>query len=72
MTTITRRYEVHGLHCPSCAMSIDWEIEDVDGVVEARTSYAEGRTVVTFDPERVGDDQILAAVARAGFRAAVA
>jgi copper chaperone CopZ len=48
-------------------MSIDWELEDLDGVVEARTSYASGVTTVTLDPERTTDDVVLAAIAKAGF-----
>jgi copper chaperone CopZ len=57
------------MHCASCAVSIDWEIEDLPGVEEARTSYAEGRTRVTFDPGAVSVDEIVAAVGRAGFTA---
>jgi copper chaperone CopZ len=67
MSTITRRYAVSGMHCGSCAMSIDWELEDMDGVVEARTSFATCVTSVTLDPQRASDDAILAAIARAGF-----
>ena len=67
MSTVIRRYAVSGMHCGSCAMSIDWELEDLDGVVEARTSYASGVTTVTLDPERTTDDVVLAAIAKAGF-----
>ena len=68
-STITKRYRVDGMHCKSCAMSIDWELEDVPGVAEARTSYADSCTDVLLDPAHVGDDDVLAAIARAGFAA---
>lgn len=55
------------MHCSSCAMSIDWEIEDIDGVAEARTSYAKARTEVTFDPAKVAEADLVAAITRAGF-----
>jgi len=63
----TRTFDIAGMHCTSCAMSIDWELEDVDGVAEARTSYARARTEVTFDPDKVSEADLVAAIARAGF-----
>ena len=63
----TMTVAIDGMHCNSCAMSIDWEVEDVDGVSDSSTSYAKGLTRVTFDPRTVSADMILAAIGRAGF-----
>lgn len=67
-----RRFEIAGMHCTSCAITIDWEIEDLPGVAESRTSYADARTEVVFDPDRVSEAEILAAIGRAGFTARAA
>ena len=64
----TRNYRIEGMHCTSCAMTIDWEIEDVSGVVEANTSYAKAVTEVRFDPALTSEAEILAAIERAGFQ----
>lgn len=69
MQDAERNYKIQGMHCTSCAMTIDWEIEDVPGVAEARTSYADAVTRVIFDPARVTDTDILDAIQRAGFEA---
>jgi copper chaperone len=69
VTTARHTFAIEGMHCTSCAMSIDWELEDLEGVVEARTSYAKGRTEVAFDPGRVTIEQLVDAIARAGFTA---
>ena len=69
MSQTTRSYKIQGMHCTSCAMTIDWEIEDVEGVEEASTSYAKALTSVTYDPSRASDEAILAAIKRAGFEA---
>ena len=45
--------KITGMHCTSCAMSIDFELEDLEGVKESSTNYAKQQTVVTFDPNRV-------------------
>jgi copper chaperone CopZ len=60
---------IEGMHCASCAMAIDMELEDLPGVAEARTSYARGTTEVIFDPQRVAPDAIVAAVRKAGYAA---
>lgn len=60
---------IDGMHCNSCAMSIDWEVEELDGVSDSSTSFAKASTRVTYDPSRVAPDAILAAVERAGFTA---
>lgn len=65
----TQRFSIQGMHCTSCAVSIDWEIEDVEGVELAKTNFADAVTEVTFDAARVSTDDILAAVTRAGFTA---
>ncbi len=39
---------IQGMHCSSCAMNIDGELEDL-GVLRSRTQYAQSETVVEFD-----------------------
>ncbi|MFN8424138.1 MAG: heavy-metal-associated domain-containing protein [Anaerolineae bacterium] len=63
----TATLAIDGMHCGSCAMSIDWEIEELEGVADSSTSYATQSTRVTYDPGAVTMDAILAAVQRAGF-----
>ncbi|HAE43438.1 MAG TPA: hypothetical protein DCG34_11080 [Clostridiales bacterium] len=58
MKTIT--FKVTNLECTSCAMSIDFDLEDLEGVVEASTNYAKQCTTVTFDPKVVDQKTIIA------------
>lgn len=64
---VTATLAIDGMHCNSCAMSIDWEVEELEGVSDSSTSFARGSTRVTYDPLAVTPDAILAAVGRAGF-----
>jgi len=50
------------MHCTSCALNIDGELEDTEGVIEARTSYARQQTRVTFNPETISVDKIVATI----------
>ena len=66
-TTIT--LEINGMHCLSCAINIDFELEDIDGVTDARTDYARQKTVITFDEQKVKPDQMIAIITKLGYEA---
>jgi copper chaperone CopZ len=55
-TTLT--LQIVGMHCTSCAMNIDFELEDLDGVQSANTNYAKAITKVTFDPKKITVDML--------------
>lgn len=59
------------MHCVSCAMNIDGELEDTPGVTSAITNYAKAQTKVEFDEEKVSADHLLEAVKKAGYNANV-
>lgn len=47
------------MHCTSCAFNIDGELEDTEGVKEAKTNYAKQQTQVAFDPEKITPEKII-------------
>ncbi len=61
--------QIKGMHCSSCALSIDEGLENVPGVTRARTSYAKQRSEVEFDPLAVNQSALVAAVLAAGYEA---
>jgi copper chaperone CopZ len=65
-------FRVEGMHCVACAMSIDGELEEMPGVVEAETTYAKGKTRVLYDPAKVKVGELEKAIKRAGYEAAPA
>jgi P-type Cu+ transporter len=56
------KLNIFGMHCTSCAMNIDGELEDTEGVKEAKTNYAKQVTEVTFDPEKVSIDKMISII----------
>lgn len=62
---------IEGMHCTSCAMTIDEELEDLTGVKRAKTSYARATSEVEHDPEAVGLEALIAAVRAAGYTATI-
>jgi copper chaperone CopZ len=64
-----QRFKINGMHCASCAMSIDMDLEDLPGVERAQTSFARAMTEVMFDPAQVSPETIVATIRQAGYEA---
>lgn len=62
----TNEYQVTGMTCGHCELSIREEVGQVAGVEDIQVSAQTGRLVVTGP---VGDAQVLAAVEEAGYSA---
>lgn len=62
-------FKIDGMHCTSCSLNIDGELEDLDGVISAQTSYAKATTKVTFDAEVVNPKKIQQVVEDLGYKA---
>lgn len=54
----TVTFKIDGMHCASCAMNIDGELEDTEGVMLATTNYAKSKTVISYDPSKVTQDKL--------------
>lgn len=59
------------LNCPSCVSKIERELKRVDGVDNAQVHFSTGRIVVEHDPIRAPSDELIQAIARAGYTAKV-
>ena len=59
------------MHCTACAMNIDGDLEDTDGIEEATTNYAKQHTQVTFDEEKISMQKILEIIKKTGYDASV-
>ncbi|MFP5347203.1 MAG: heavy-metal-associated domain-containing protein [Actinomycetes bacterium] len=56
--------------CPSCVRKIEKQLHRTPGVSAAKVHFTTGRIVVEHDPEVAPVDVLVAAVAKAGYRAA--
>ena len=69
---IKKRFQIQGMHCVACAMTIDGAVEDLPGVRSATTNYARQVAEVEFDEQKVNEAQIAAAIQSAGYKASIA
>ena len=61
------QFAITGMHCGSCAARVQKVLGRQDGVAEANVNFATERASVAFDPDRVSADDLVAAVAKAGY-----
>ncbi|PRQ11055.1 transporter [Corynebacterium sp. 13CS0277] len=62
---MVKNYQVAGMTCDHCAMSVTEEINEVDGATVVNVNVADG--LVTVSGEDFADSDIAAAVKEAGF-----
>jgi P-type Cu+ transporter len=65
---IKKRFQIQGMHCVGCAMTIDGALEDLPGVKSASTNYARQVADVEYDDRQVTEAQIVEAIREAGYQ----
>ncbi|MBI2107470.1 heavy-metal-associated domain-containing protein [Candidatus Woesearchaeota archaeon] len=46
----TDNLEIEGMTCQSCALGVEYELKQVNGVADAKINYQDRTRTVTFDP----------------------
>lgn len=60
--------KLSGLHCSSCSLNIDGELEDLKGVISSNTSYAKQQTIVTYNPSLVDPSAFTKVIEALGYK----
>ena len=60
--------KLSGLHCSSCSLSIDSELEDLPGVISTSTNYAKQESHITYDPTKVDPSQFVEVIESLGYQ----
>lgn len=60
-------FKIIDMHCTSCSITIDGDLEDSHGVKSARTSYAKALTEVEFDPALINEQKIREIIRKTGY-----
>lgn len=66
---VKKKFKIDGMHCNSCPLTIDWDLEDIEGIKSAKTSYAKGESEIEFDEEKIKIEQILNQISKTGYSA---
>ncbi|HZE87203.1 MAG TPA: heavy-metal-associated domain-containing protein [Methylomirabilota bacterium] len=63
------KLKIEGMHCTSCAMNIDGDLEDTGRVKSAKTNYAKAQTEVEFDAAVITQGEIVSIIKKTGYSA---
>lgn len=63
-----KTYTIANMECSNCAMILESIEDKLPGIKEINASYHKGQMLVEFDEKIVSEAQILAEVAKKGYR----
>ena len=66
---IRKKLKIEGMHCVSCAMNIDFDLEDTEGIKSAKTNYAKQESEIEFDAEKIDLEVVLEQIKKTGYAA---
>lgn len=67
----TKKLHIEGMHCSSCAMSIDFDLEDIEGIVDTKTNYVSQETEVVFNEKIITIEEIVAQIKKTGYQVTI-
>ena len=62
-----KKLKIEGMYCSSCAMNIDFDLEDLEGIKWAKTSYAKQECEIEFDEEKTNEQRIIQTIKKTGY-----
>ena len=66
---VKKKFKIDGMHCTSCAMNIDFDLEDLEGVKSSKTSYAKQETEVEYNEDQIEFQQVIDQIKKVGYSA---
>ena len=65
---VTEMFPIEGMTCASCANRVQRALNKVEGVADATVNLASEQATVRYAPDQAGRDDLIAAVAAAGYQ----
>jgi copper chaperone CopZ len=63
----TATFKIDGMHCDGCARTIEALVSTESGVRKATVSFKTREARILFDPQVRNEDQLVAAIQKAGY-----
>ena len=65
----TSVFKTEGMHCASCSFLVEMTVKDLQGVQDVKVNLVSGITTVTYDPRAMTSQDVIEAIAEAGYSA---
>lgn len=60
-------FKIEGMHCVSCGMNIDDGLEELDGVLEAKTNFAKAETRIVYNEKKIDAQRLRKTIVELGY-----
>ena len=67
MSKITKFFDVYGMKCHSCEVSVEHEINELKGITNVSADHENSMVIVTYDDEVCDDNKIKTTIKNCGF-----
>ena len=61
-------FNVKGMTCTGCEIHIESEVNKLDGIMDAKSNYEKGNTIVKYDKTKVTNNEIEEAIGKTGYK----
>lgn len=68
---VKKKLKIDGMHCSSCVMNIEFDLEDLQGVKSAKASLVKQECEVEFDEELVDLALVIKTIQTTGYQAQI-
>lgn len=62
------QFKITGMHCSSCAMNIEGELEELQGVKQANVHFAKQTTQIEYDETQISSQQLITTIEKLGYQ----
>lgn len=63
--------KINGMHCTSCSLLIDGDLEDTEGVISTTTHYAKQETHIVIEEEKITVEKAIEIIRKTGYEATI-
>lgn len=64
----TTEYKISGMTCASCEAHVNHEVNKLNGIVNSKTSYENGNSIIEFDETKTNELEIEKAINATGYK----
>jgi copper chaperone CopZ len=64
----TTEYKISGMTCASCEAHVNHEVNKLNGIVNSKTSYKNGKAIIEFDVTKTNELEIEKAINSTGYK----
>ena len=68
MSELTLNLHITGMSCANCAANITRAVSKLDGVTNANANFAAETAIISFDPDKIGSNDIIHTIHDLGFK----